>query len=238
MLDLMDQLGFFPGKWNEKEPPNIGTQIGILGGTFDPVHVGHLAVAEEAQKKFNLDSVLFIPAAQPPHKLDYIISSFKDRVFMLEQAIASRSDFFISRLEAERQGPSYSIDTLTELRNFLGKRVRFYFIIGMDAFVEIASWKQYDRLLHFANFAVVDRPTQCLERLAEVVQRNFNSYTCDVKKEFWSAESVAGKIYPMAMEPVPVSSTQVRELVKKGEKVTRLVPEKVAEYIKEKGLYL
>lgn len=218
--------------------PHIGSQIGILGGTFDPVHTGHLAVAEETQKKFNLDSVLLIPAAQPPHKLDYIISSFEDRVAMLEEAIGARSDFLISRLEAERQGPSYSIDTLTELRNSLGERVQFFFIIGMDAFAEIASWKEYDRLLHFANLIVVDRPTQCMERLAEVVQQNFNSYDYDAQNGFWSAESVAGKIYPMAMEPVSVSSTQIRELVKKGESVKGLVTERVAKYIKENGLYL
>lgn len=234
----MDQLRLLSGKGNEAKPPDIGTRIGTLGGTFDPVHVGHLAIAEKAQKKFNLNSVLFIPAAQPPHKLDYIISSFEDRVAMLGQATAGRSDFFISRLEAERQGPSYSIDTLAELRKILGENVRFYFIIGMDAFVEIASWKQYDRLLLSADFVVVDRPAQCMERSAEVVQQYFTSYVYDVQKGFWSVEAVAGKIYSMAMEPVPVSSTQVRELVKKGERITGLVPEKVAEYIKKNGLYV
>lgn len=235
----MDRLGLLSGRGGDAtRPPDIGTKLGVLGGTFDPVHRGHLAVAEKAQKRFNLDSVVFIPAAQPPHKPNYIISSFKDRLAMLEQAITGHPLFYISRLEAERQGPSYSVDTLAELRNVLGEKGEIYFIIGMDAFTEISTWKQYERLLHFADFVVVDRPAQCRERLAEVVRQWFNNYSYDAQKGVWTAGPAAGKIYPMDMEPVPVSSTQIREMVKKGRRITGLVPEKVAEYIKKNDLYI
>ena len=134
----------------------------MLGGTFDPVHTGHLAIADTAAAQFALDSVLFIPASLPPHKQDYTVSSFEDRAAMLESALSKRPGFFISRLEADRTGPSYSIDTLAELRQQLGNEVNLYFIIGMDAFAEIVTWKEYDRLLDFAHFIVVDRPDQPL----------------------------------------------------------------------------
>lgn len=218
-------------------PRNLGWRVGILGGTFDPVHNGHLAVAEAVRKALALSSILFVPAFLPPHKPTYAISPFAHRAAMLELAVADRSEFFVSRLEAERGGVSYSIDTLRTLHQTLGKEAQLFFIIGMDAFAEIHTWKANRHLLDYASFVVIGRPDHCRQSCGQTVAANFPGYTLAENHGCWQGEPGRGVIYPVAMAPVKVSSTEIREAVRQGSSIRALVPGAVADYIEAQGLY-
>ncbi|HIJ78222.1 MAG: nicotinate-nucleotide adenylyltransferase [Desulfobulbaceae bacterium] len=218
-------------------PQNLGHRIGILGGTFDPVHNGHLALAEAVKKSFELNSVLFVPSAQPPHKLTYRISSFADRLAMLDLALRERSGFFISDLEAKRLGPSFSIDTLRSLRELLGESVELFFVIGMDAFAEIASWKEYTELVDYTHFVVAARPDQCRTKVAEIIKSSFAGYQRAADESCWQCAGRLGRIYDLFLTPVAVSSSHLRQEVALGHAVDALVPEGVGKFIAAKGLY-
>ena len=142
-------------------------KIGLLGGTFDPVHNGHLAVANHVQLALKLDSILFIPAALPPHKPGHDdgreISSFIHRLTMLEKAIVKNSSFAVSDIEGKRSSPSYSIDTIKILISQIGKQADLFFIIGLDAFLEIDTWKHYKDLPDLVNFVVISRATHSFD---------------------------------------------------------------------------
>lgn len=218
-------------------PHNLGKRVGILGGTFDPVHNGHLAIAEAVRPALALSSILFIPAFLPPHKPTYAISAFSHRVAMLELAVAGHPGFFVSRLEAEREGVSYSIDTLRALRQSLGKDVQLFFITGMDAFAEIHTWKANRELLDHASFVVIGRPDHCQQSCGQTVATNFPGYAFVESRGSWEREPGQGAIHPVAMEPVTVSSTGIREAVRQGRAIRNLVPGAVADYIESQGLY-
>lgn len=224
-------------------------RIGLLGGTFDPVHIGHLAAASETREAFALDSVWFIPAAIPPHKKKHesgqLISSFEDRTAMLERAVAGRPDFVISRIESERPRPSYTVDTLTLLRRQLGARTKIFFIVGADAFAEIATWKDYTRLPTYADLVVISRPNHQLGKVEEVVRQYFEGYRHHGRECVWRPRECVwlpeddkkGKIYFLEIKAVTVSSTEIRRMVYAGLPIDRLVPPGVAEYIREHRLY-
>lgn len=131
-------------------------RTGILGGTFDPVHAGHIFVAEEARLRLSLDRVLFIPAGNPWLKVDRTISSARDRVEMVRLAIAKHEHFQLCTVEVERGGPSYTVDTLDELRHKLGAQ-EFYLILGRDSFTELPMWKEPQRLVRLCRLVVVPR---------------------------------------------------------------------------------
>jgi len=217
-------------------PDLPGHRLGILGGTFDPVHNGHIAVARTVLRDPGLDSILFVPAFLPPHKPSREISSFAHRVAMLELAVQAEANFSVSRLESERCGPSYSIDTLRALASVLGPEVRLFFIIGMDAFADISTWKSHSLLLDHASLVVVGRPELCRHSCGQSVAFSFPGAVFDPEKGCWQGPA-AGAIYSVAMEPVPVSSSQVREAVRSGRSIAGLVPEAVAGYISRHGLY-
>ncbi len=218
-------------------PYNLGRRVGILGGTFDPVHNGHLAVAEAVRQALALSSILFVPAFLPPHKPTYAISAFPRRVAMLELAVADSPGFFVSSLEAEREGPSYSIDTLRTLKQGLGTTVHLFFIIGMDAFAEVFTWKEQGELFAYASFVVVGRPDHCQQSCGQAVMANFPGYAFDEALGSWQGKPGQGAIHPVAMPPMKVSSTEIREAVRQGRAIRNLVPAAVAEYIEVHGLY-
>ncbi|MHB8989150.1 MAG: nicotinate-nucleotide adenylyltransferase [Desulfobulbia bacterium] len=218
-------------------PHNLGQRVGILGGTFDPVHNGHLAVAEAVRKALDLSSILFVPAFLPPHKPTYTISAFAHRAAMLELALAGEAGFFVSRLEAQRVGPSFSIDTLKALRLWLGSGIELFFITGMDAFAEIHTWKAHRELLDYASFVVIGRPDHCQQSCGQTVATHFPGYTFAENQGCWQGEPGRGAIYPVAMAPVKVSSTEIREAIRQGRSVQALVPAAVADYIDAQGLY-
>lgn len=216
-------------------------RLGLFGGTFDPVHNGHLAVAGRVQEAFSLDSLWFIPAPLPPHKkslhdnLD--ISPFADRAAMLELVLADRSDITLSRIETELPKPSYTVDTLLEIRRRLGPEVKLFFIIGVDAFVEIATWKDYLQLPVLASFVVISRPAHQLARVDEVISRCYTNYRHVPQNSVWEPQDQGEKIHLLAMEPVAISSTEIRRRVAGGLSIDDCVPAPVAAYIREHGLY-
>jgi nicotinate-nucleotide adenylyltransferase len=215
----------------------IGGRVGLLGGTFDPVHNGHLAVADAVRKGLGLNAVLFIPAAQPPHKKNYRISPLKDRMTMLELATAGRPELLVTGIEAERHGPSYSVDTLRLLHQLLGGEVRLFFIIGLDAFVDIVTWKEFAVLPRLADLVVLNRPSHDMAQMGRLINRFFPNFSYDPQKKAWIDQMGLALIYSFIMEPVTVSSTLVREEASRGRNMEGLVPSAVAEYIRSHDLY-
>ena len=216
-------------------------RIGLFGGTFDPVHNGHLAVAHHITEVLQLDALWFIPAAAPPHKdvhkgsLD--ITPFTERAAMLKRAIGTRAEYLLSPVEKELPEPSYTIDTLREIRKRLGTSATLFFLIGIDAFVEIFTWKDYEELPKYASLVVVSRPSCQFSEAEEVMHRYYGRYQYDPANSTWRADGAYENIYFISMEPVAASSSEIRKMVSLGKSVQQLVPHKVAEYIKEKKLY-
>ena len=197
-------------------------EICLMGGTFDPIHYGHLVVAEEVRQQFALPKVLFIPAARPPHKTDKIISEPEHRVQMTKLAIASNPYFDVSTLEVERKGLSYTIDTVKEIKNIYGVK-RVYFITGADAVLEILSWKEADKLLSMCTFIAATRPGYDLHQLADTLKL--------LPKE------VLKNIVPLEVPALSISSSDIRKRVKKEKSIKYLLPESVEEYILKTKLY-
>jgi nicotinate-nucleotide adenylyltransferase len=211
-------------------------RLGVLGGTFDPVHNGHLAMADHLLNTFLLDSLLFIPAARPPHKGHLETTPFKDRMAMLETAVRTDQRFLVSDLEARRDGPSYSIDTLIDLKNILSDKVQLFFIIGVDAFVELKTWKNYRGLTDHANLLVIDRPEYPLAMVEKVVSQ-LGNYSFDNDQGCWIAPEHRGRVYPLSVPPVDISSTDIRGKIARGQDFAKLVPSLVSQYIVEHRLY-
>ena len=214
-----------------------GGRVGVLGGTFDPVHNGHLFMAGHVLDLFQLNSLLFIPAARPPHKDHIATIPFPDRLAMLELATGADKRFVVSDLEVHREGPSYSIDTLMALKNMLPDKVQLFFIIGTDAFVELSTWKSYRQLTDHANIVVIERPDFPLKKIDGVV-RQLGDYFFDPEQDCWIATEHQGSVYPLAISPVDISSTDIRNKIAGGQRFDDLVPPSVFKYISAHGLYL
>lgn len=211
-------------------------RTGILGGTFNPIHLAHLRIAEEVREACSLDRILFIPAASPPHKETVEGVSFAHRLAMVEEAIAGNPAFAASDLESRRAGKSYSVHTLEILhRDFPGDD--FYFIIGMDSFRDLPTWREYRRLFELANIAVASRPGATvenpLEALPVALQGEF-----DYDKRFKKLTHRSGTEVIFLEETfLDVSSTRIRRLVADGRSIRYLVPDAVQAYIQTHGLY-
>lgn len=208
-----------------------GERIGLYGGTFDPVHNGHLAAAVRVTEALSLDSLLFIPAMYPPHKREIAITPFEHRVAMLQIAVAERPVFFVSAIEAKREGPSYTVDTLTRLRRRLGDRVDLFFVIGMDMFVDIGTWKEFKRIPELSDLVVIERPTHGRELMEETLGLYFSDYIFEPGLNAWVGKGNKGRIHPLSMKPVSVSSTQIRQIYRSGRSIRDLVPPGVEEYM-------
>lgn len=211
-------------------------KTGILGGTFNPIHLAHLRVAEEAQKAFQLDRILFIPAADPPHKEIAGEVSFPHRLAMVERAIHDYPSFQASDLEIRRSGKSFSVDTLEILQREDPAGERF-FIVGLDSYRDIASWKDYARLFSLCHLVVTTRPGVAIENPLAPLPVAIRGDFC--------YDSHAGKIlhksgnyvFFLSGTHLDISSTQVRQRLIEGQSVRQLVPPTVADYIEEHGLY-
>ena len=221
---------------------NKRQQIGLLGGTFDPVHNGHLAVASHVLETLALDSIWFIPAALPPHKAGHAdgrdISSFQHRFAMLESSLTGNSSFIVSDIEAKRSLPSYSIDTINILLQQTSEQVDLFFIIGVDAFLEIDTWKDFRKLPTLVNFVIISRLGYLPDKVGETITRNFSGYEYDLSHETWNSSQSKGSFILKHMEPVTISSTEIRQRVRRGEDITGLVPQAVEGFIKKQGLYI
>lgn len=212
-------------------------KLGILGGTFDPIHFGHLRAAEEIAGQLDLFRVVFIPAARPPHKVAGPAASFEHRLAMVRLAVEGRPGLLASDMEGRRGGLSYTVETLQELHRQFGLRTDLYFITGLDAFLSIYTWKDLPRLFELANFVVIDRPGFDAGHLADFFKEKVSpKYVWDARM---GAYCQTGKkpVFFRQVARLDISSTDVRARLARGESIRNLVPDDVRDYIMTNGLY-
>jgi len=211
-------------------------RLGILGGTFDPIHLGHLRVAEEISEKLHLEKLFLIPSAVPPHKGTKPVTPFEHRFAMTQLAAQESPKFEALDLEGHRQGFSYSVETLRELHQTFGPDPVLYFIIGMDAFLEIKTWKEYERLFDYAHFVVITRPGSPSRELEPFLLSLDIGFTRSDEEGIFLHPS-GNKVLCEETTHMDVSSTQIRERVLEKKSIRFLVLESVRSYIIEKELY-
>ncbi len=200
----------------------VSQKLGVLGGTFDPVHHGHLVAAQEALFQLGLDWVLFVPAGTPPHKPKRPISPDAHRLRMLELALTDQPHFAISRVDVDRPGPHYTMETLTLLHEAWGPDVTFYFVEGTDSLADILNWRDPARILDLCRLAVVNRPD------VEV----------DLARLEAALPGLRAKLHWVEMPLLEISSTDLRRRVREGRPISYLLPPEVEAYVLENGLYL
>lgn len=196
--------------------------IGILGGTFDPIHSGHLIIAEEARLRLRLAQVLFVPAGQPWLKVDRAITPAIHRVEMVKRAIAANRYFELSTTEVDRPGPSYTVDTIAILQQQLGTEAGFFFLLGWDSLAELPWWKEPSRLVQMCKLVAVPRP-------------DFDPPNLEALES--SIPGITQSVVLLDMPPVDVSSSDIRKRVAQGLSIHHLVPDEVERYIEEQKLY-
>ena len=211
-------------------------KIGILGGTFNPIHIAHLRIAEEVRDRFDLVQVVFVPAAAPPHKPLVDDLPFASRCEMVRLSIAGNPSFDLSDIEGRRGGKSYSVDTLRALRSERPDD-ELFFIIGSDSFIDFGSWHEYAAIFSLCNIVVVERPGAAVaapdNALPVAIAHEFCYYAAEKRLAHRSGYSV----YYLEGVPLDISSSAVRELARLGRSVRYLVPGAVEHYIKEQRLY-
>lgn len=190
-------------------------RVGVMGGTFDPIHIGHLIAGSEAMHAFDLDRVTFVPSGHPWQKSDY--SEPEDRYMMTLLGAESHTAFAVSRIELDRRGPTYTADTMEQLREFYADAVELFFIAGADAILQLHTWEKLDRLRDLVQMIAVSRPGFDLDRLEQ--------------RPEWP------RVHVMEMPGVDVSATSIRERVREGRPIDFLVPATVFDYIRKQGLY-
>jgi len=214
----------------------VKPSTGILGGTFDPIHFGHLRLAEEMAGGIGLDQVRFIPAGQPPHR-ETPRTSATHRLEMVRRAVAGNPRFVVDAREVQRPQPSYTVDTLTELRAELGTEQPLWLLLGSDAFLGLPSWHDWQRVFELANIAVAARPGSELgqaDAMAEPLQREvLNRKVADA-----SAAGPSGSLLLRQMTPLEISATAIRHTLERQGSARYLLPEAVLDYIHEHQLYV
>jgi nicotinate-nucleotide adenylyltransferase len=193
-------------------------RVGIMGGTFDPIHHGHLVAAEEARWQFELDRVLFVPTGRPWQKPAGVTPA-EDRYLMTVIATASNPAFAVSRLEIDHPGPTFTVDTLRRLRAELAEGTRLFFVTGADAVQQILTWKDREQVLAMAEFIAATRPGYDLDGPVELLP------------------GAAGRVHRMEIPALAISSSDIRARVARGAPMQYLVPEGVARYIEKRALY-
>jgi nicotinate-nucleotide adenylyltransferase len=200
------------------------TRVGIMGGSFNPIHLGHLLLAETALQDFQLSRVIFIPTGNPGYQVKEKPISPEHRYAMTSLAISSNPLFFISRIEIDRIDPSYSIDTLREIRKIYPlDRVELFFITGADAILDILSWKNPQEILKITSFIAGTRPNYTLD---------------DFYQKIGTLELAKEKIHLMKIPMLEISSSQIRSLLREGKSVRYLVPDLVLSYIEKNKCYV
>jgi nicotinate-nucleotide adenylyltransferase len=197
----------------------VGKRLGVMGGTFDPIHHGHLVTAEEARAQFNLDEVLFVPTGHPWMKAHENVSPAEHRYLMTVIATASNPHFNVSRVEVDREGPTYAVETLRQLRDDQGAGTELFFVMGADAMLEILQWKEPQELFELARFIAATRP----------------GYDLTVFQNETPAHDASVSVMPIPA--LAISSTDIRARVAEGRPIQYLVPEGVEYYIEKVGLY-
>lgn len=198
-------------------------KVGILGGTFDPIHYGHLVAGEEARCALGLERVLFVPSARPPHKLKYRVSAPEVRVEMVRLAIADNPSFELSTVELDRPGYSYTVETVALLQEKLSPRAKLYFILGEDALADLPTWHKPERLLETCELIAVNRP-------------GYHSFSLRLLER--QLPGVERRVHPVRIPELAIWSTELRARVASGLPIRYLVPDSVHDYISAHGLYL
>ncbi|MDD3706370.1 MAG: nicotinate-nucleotide adenylyltransferase [Clostridiaceae bacterium] len=198
-------------------------KIGIMGGTFDPIHYGHLFAAEAARVEFGLSKVIFIPVGSPPHKQSQRISHPEHRYRATALAVSSNPNFEVSRLEVDKSGITYTFDTMKKLRSIYGKDADIYFITGADAVLELLTWYKFKDLFTLCRFITVTRPGYNYMELEQKIEEISSNY--------------GGEILCLEVPLLDISSTDIRERIRSGKAVKYLLPEEVEAYIFKNGLY-
>ena len=200
------------------------TAIGIMGGTFDPIHYGHLRAAEEVRQGFGLERVVFVPSGNPPHKREADITSSQHRYLMTVLATADNPHFQVSRIEIDREGPSYTLDSLRQLRETYSRDTALYFITGLDAILKVESWNGYRKMFELADFIAAIRPGYSVQDLKGL-------------RESLGPE-LGAKVHPFPVTLLAIASTEIRRRTSEGKSVKYLVPDPVEQYIKKERLYV
>ncbi len=209
---------------NEFIVDNNYVRIGITGGTFDPIHHGHLIIAEDIREKFNLNKVVFIPSGSPPHKDNNRVTSSEHRLNMVKRAISDNPFFEASTIEIDRGGYTYTVDTLQQLRSLYDENTKLYFIVGADVIMDLLTWRDYVRVFTLCEFIAAFRPgynREGFENQIEMLREKFGAV-----------------IHPVETPLVDVSSTQIRQRISSNKSIKYLVPETVERYIIDNGLYV
>jgi nicotinate-nucleotide adenylyltransferase len=198
-------------------------RIGIMGGTFDPIHKGHLALAKAAMEEYVLDKVIFIPAGTPPHKKPGEVTDKEDRFKMVKLAIKGRKGYSISRIELDRKGLSFAVDTFNALKKKHGKKAKLFFIMGLDSINEILEWRKPLELFKLCEFIVGTRPGSRIRTFKRLVK-------------FPPLQKEVDKIHLMELSE-NISSSDIRQQIGEGKSVSRVVPKVIEKYIRENNLY-
>ena len=196
-------------------------RIGVIGGTFDPIHFGHLAAAEEARVRVNLEKVLFVVALLPPHKLDDEVTPVEHRLAMVRLGIASNPYFEVSHVDMDRPGPSYTVDTISILREQWGPGTELFFVMGLDSLVEMPTWHQPERLIRLCHVVAVTRP----------------GVEVDLPALEMSIPGISARLEIIDMPEVEISSSDLQRRLREGLPIKYQVPEEVERYIREHRLY-
>ena len=220
-------------------------RFGLFGGTFNPIHLGHLRAALEVKEGFELHEIFLIPAALPPHKLPGEVADAADRLHMLNLALEDTAGLSVSDVELKRSGPSYTIDTVNHFISVLPEKSEIFLVMGLDAFLEIDSWKSYEELLVQVPIIVINRP-KTDNRFSGAGWEHLDDHlksSVSGGYEFSELKScyLAGDkqpIYIFEVTALDISSTRIRNLIKAGRSIGYLVPWKAADFINSKGLYL
>ncbi len=210
--------------------------IGVYGGTFNPIHFGHLRTAEEIWQKFKLKKVIFVPSANPPHKEGEEIIDPLHRLKMVTLAITGNDHFEVSDLEILRPGKSYTIETMRELKK-QNPEADFYFILGIDAFLEIDTWYHWQELFSETNFIVTTRPGSPKVAPSKMVPDKIRAQFKWHSKDMEFIHESGNKVIFTEVTELNISASMIRKLVREGKSIRYLLPRRVMEYILENGLY-
>jgi nicotinate-nucleotide adenylyltransferase len=209
---------------------------GLLGGTFDPVHLGHLRCAEEVRELFDLEKVLFVPAADPPLKRKKI-TLYPDRLRMVKQAVKGHPAFEASDVEGRRKGPSYTIDTVRHFLEAGGESLQLFFILGQDAFRCIRLWKDWKELLSLCHFVIMTRPGFIQEDMDDILTPEVAARLRYVKSRKALRTPGGTCVFFSSVSYLDISSTDIRRRLAAGQSVRYLVPDPVLDYISKNSLY-
>ncbi len=225
------------------QDPGCSLRVGLFGGTFNPIHCGHTQVAKDVMQIYRLAAIHFLPSALPPHKAKGGLATAADRYEMARMALADEPAFGLSDVEIQRDGPSYTIDTLRHVRDRQRSGVEFFFILGLDAFLEIHTWKSFQQLFDLAAFIVMARlqnRRSVLPWRASVVEFAQQRISADYRLSTRTDTLIHPQkkpIYLASVTPVAISSSRIREMIRLGQSVQAWVDPAVADYIERKGLY-